>query len=70
MVGETLQVQDQKLRGLVDLHLFESGLVSFALRTVPFVVACQGLILAETGQTVVERDGAFSGYFGLRSGWH
>lgn len=47
LVAEPLEVKDQVLGASVNLHLLKSILVVLAPRTVPLVIASEGLFLAE-----------------------
>jgi hypothetical protein len=50
---KALEMDDEVIRGFVQLHLLEGILVGFAVRAVPFVVSCQSFLLAEPTDAVV-----------------
>jgi hypothetical protein len=49
-------MNDEKLRSSVKFHLFESVLMLFTLRAVPFIIAGESLLLREPAYTIIDRN--------------
>jgi hypothetical protein len=54
LMRESLEVDDKELWGLVDFHLLECRHMVFALRAIPFVVACESFFLAKARKTIIK----------------
>jgi hypothetical protein len=55
-VRESLEVDEQVLRCLVNLHFLERGHMVPTLGAVPLVIASESLLLAKSGEAIIDGD--------------